>query len=383
LNSNGGTCSPFSFSGTFIQGVRFTDSNTLTVQVTVTTPGSFKITTDTVNGVSFATTDTFTSSGVHAVVLKGTGTPSTSGSHSFGINFGNSTCSFSINFEVPSATGTLGGSSGDCTPVSIFNNTFDAVTIQVNVTSPGPYRIKTDTRNGVTFVNEGAFTSTGLQNVTLSRNGSPIKTSTETFTVTFGSSSCSFTLTFVAFGPDNLFNYFPATAGSFWTYRANPTDSLNLRATGVTKTIDGKIYDVFTTKSSSSTLDSSFYRKSGGEYYQNLIVVNGTPANVDFKFLVENAPVGVPWQAANYLRTLNGVTDTITIEAVISSRKSAETLGSITFNDVIIVGYFYYSKREGQPRFLYQRDEKGFARKVGMIRTGTERVFALRRVRVE
>jgi hypothetical protein len=102
------------------------------------------------------------------------------------------------------------------------------------------------------------------------------------------------------------------------------------------------------------------------------------------KFLDENIPVGTKWEAAKYLRTRNGVADTVTIEAIIHSRRTSELTGSITFFDVINVGYFYYSRgaNDALP-FLFAREEKRFARKVGMIRFGTELEFNLQRVRVE
>src|SRR5450759_2704797 len=120
LGASSGVCTPVSPSGTYTQGVTLTSTNTVQVQVTVTTPGTYTISTNTVNGVSFSKTGTFTATGVQTVILIGSGTPVSSGNQNFIVTFGSSTCNFTQNFVAgsPPATGTLGGSPGSCTPVT-------------------------------------------------------------------------------------------------------------------------------------------------------------------------------------------------------------------------------------------------------------------------
>jgi hypothetical protein len=103
LGASSGVCTPVSPSGTYTQGVTLTSTNTVQVQVTVTTPGTYTISTNTVNGVSFLKTGTFTATGVQNVILNGTGTPTNSGSQNFTVTFGSSVC----NFSIPFATGTV------------------------------------------------------------------------------------------------------------------------------------------------------------------------------------------------------------------------------------------------------------------------------------
>ncbi len=103
LGASSGVCTPVSPSGTYTQGVTLTSTNTVQVQVTVTTPGTYTISTNTVNGVSFSKTGTFTATGVQNVILNGTGTPTNSGSQNFTVTFGSSVC----NFSIPFATGTV------------------------------------------------------------------------------------------------------------------------------------------------------------------------------------------------------------------------------------------------------------------------------------
>ncbi|MGI8582592.1 MAG: hypothetical protein ACR2KX_10355, partial [Chitinophagaceae bacterium] len=100
LGVSASACTPVTTAGSFTQGVPLTTTNTAaTVQVTVTTIGAYTISTNTVNGVSFSKTGTFTATGVQSVILNGTGTPTNSGVQNFTVAFGNSTCNFSITFS--------------------------------------------------------------------------------------------------------------------------------------------------------------------------------------------------------------------------------------------------------------------------------------------
>ncbi len=103
LASTAGTCAPITNNGTYTQGIMFTSTNTVTVQVNVTTPGTYIISTNTVNGVSFSKSGTFTSTGINSVVLIGSGTPGLSGIQNFTVTFGGTTCSFPITFAVGTA----------------------------------------------------------------------------------------------------------------------------------------------------------------------------------------------------------------------------------------------------------------------------------------
>ncbi|MEO6583103.1 MAG: hypothetical protein ABIO05_02195, partial [Ferruginibacter sp.] len=82
----------------YTQGVALTAANTVTVQVTVTSPGSYTISTNTVNGVSFSKTGIFSAPGSNSVILIGSGTPSLSGVQNFTVTFGGNTCNFPITF---------------------------------------------------------------------------------------------------------------------------------------------------------------------------------------------------------------------------------------------------------------------------------------------
>jgi hypothetical protein len=68
------------------------------------------------------------------------------------------------------------------------------VQIQVNVTKAGSYTIKTDAQNGFSFADSGRFSATGVQTIKLKGKGTPINAITTDFTVTFDSTSCSFSI---------------------------------------------------------------------------------------------------------------------------------------------------------------------------------------------
>ena len=99
LGAAADTCTPITIAGTFTQGIALSAStNTVQVQVNITTPGTYIIATNTVNGISFFKTGTFTSTGVQNVILEGSGTPVNEGVQNFMVTFGGSNCTFSITF---------------------------------------------------------------------------------------------------------------------------------------------------------------------------------------------------------------------------------------------------------------------------------------------
>jgi hypothetical protein len=69
---NCGTAVP---NGTYTAGVALTAANTISIGVTVTTPGTYTITTTPVNGITFTASGTFATTGTPTVNLVGSGTP--------------------------------------------------------------------------------------------------------------------------------------------------------------------------------------------------------------------------------------------------------------------------------------------------------------------
>lgn len=96
-----------------VQGVYKTDSllgagNFIEVQVVVTTPGTYVISSDTVNGYYFRATGVFNLPGTNTVRLLGAGTPTSVGTDAFIVKYGGNECFF----EVTVLAGTPGGGGG-------------------------------------------------------------------------------------------------------------------------------------------------------------------------------------------------------------------------------------------------------------------------------
>nr|WP_314498767.1 hypothetical protein [uncultured Chryseobacterium sp.] len=70
------SCSRATVNGVYKVGTALTANNTITLPMNVTTLGSYTITTNTVDGISFSASGTFTAAGVQNITLHGTGTPS-------------------------------------------------------------------------------------------------------------------------------------------------------------------------------------------------------------------------------------------------------------------------------------------------------------------
>lgn len=72
---SGGNCTSAIVSGRFVADTALTTLNTVTIDVDVTVPGAYWITTNTVNGITFNDIGTFTTVGPQTAVLTATGTP--------------------------------------------------------------------------------------------------------------------------------------------------------------------------------------------------------------------------------------------------------------------------------------------------------------------
>ena len=102
------------------------------------------------------------------------------------------------------AEGSLHDSAGNCMPANVHGTYYTGVTpgsdtayiqLQVDVTKTGTYSIMSNLENGLQFADSGYFTTTGENTILLKPIGIPIFPITSTFTVTFDSSLCNFTLT--------------------------------------------------------------------------------------------------------------------------------------------------------------------------------------------
>jgi hypothetical protein len=103
------TCTAPVISGVYAKGTALSASNTITLKVNVTTAGSYNITTNTANGISFSGSGVFVSTGNDMdVTLTGSGTPSEKGITTLTPDI-TSSCSFNIPVadEPPVGSGTF------------------------------------------------------------------------------------------------------------------------------------------------------------------------------------------------------------------------------------------------------------------------------------
>lgn len=205
----GGACLGSAVNGNYTTGTALDAGNTVVLQVDVSTPGTYSITTAAQDGFSFSGSGTFTTTGAQTVTLTGNGTPAAAGSFSFSTP-ASSICSFTVTVTTPVGGYTLAGSPGTCQDYKVtFTphpgkalDQYSTVDISVNVATLGAYSITTDTLDGISFSATGSFTKTGTQVVSLVGAGTPQYARNLHFTVTTssGATSCGFDVAVV----DNL-----------------------------------------------------------------------------------------------------------------------------------------------------------------------------------
>ena len=203
LGSKSGQCDTNIVRGQYIRDSVVKDSNYVLVDVTFQAPGFYKIVTETENGFSFYDSGYMINIGLQSIKLKAVGRPIARGNTSFLVTFDTSFCSFTIpvlDTPTKTATYTIADSSGKCAfnfrgiykagvPLNPNVNIF---TMNMNVTYPGAYNIRTQTINGMTFSSSGTFNNAGPnQTIVLRGAGTPIRGEKDSVTVTAGATSCT------------------------------------------------------------------------------------------------------------------------------------------------------------------------------------------------
>jgi hypothetical protein len=266
---------------------------------------------------------TFTKSGTatvgndQTITLDGAGTP-VAGTHNFIVNFGSSTCTFSITVGGGNATGTLDGSPA-CAPITV-NGTYqvstalsatNTVQVRVDVTAAGAYSITTNTVTGFSFSKTGTIGVGNDQLITLNGTGTPTASGTQTFTVTFGTSTCTFT---VNVQPALSNDYYPRTTGSNWSYEIDddPDDSLYRTVIAATHSAIGNTYNIFMYDDGTGMDSSGYYRRTAPNYYEwfdyGSWLGYDNPAWGEYILLKEDLNAGQSWTTGNFVGTVNGGT---------------------------------------------------------------------------
>jgi hypothetical protein len=325
------------------------------LQVNVTTPGTYNITTNTVTGFSFSASGTFPTTGTQPVTLTASGTPTTAGNQTFTATFGSSSCTFVINVAGSAGAGTLGGQPGACTPFTpagtytqgTILTTGNTVQLSVNVTTVGSYNITTNTVSGFSFAGSGTFPATGVQPVTLTGTGTPAAAGVHTFTATFGTSSCTFPITVAAPAP---IDYFPRTTGSNWSYEFDDDsqDSIYRVVIAATHSAFGNTYNIFMADDGSGLDSSSYYRKASSDYYEffdfGSYIGYDNPSWGEYLMVKDNVPATTNWKTplTGFPGTYNGGTPinlrfSMTILQKDVNLSIVSSTGTTNYTNVIVV----------------------------------------------
>ncbi len=351
---NGGTpanCASAVVNGTYTKDVALTATNTVDITVNVTAIGTYNISA-TGGGMTFTGTGAFIALGNQTVTLTGSGTPTTTGANTVTFAAPFTSCNFTVTVTGP-CEGTLGGAPGACTP-SIVSGIYvvgsplsgpgNNVQIQVSITTAGSYNISTNTVTGITFSGTGTIAVGPNQNINLVASGTPTTAGPQTFTVTFGTSTCTFTVNVL---PND---YFPRTTNSNWSYEwdNDPTDSLYRVAISATNPTAFGTFNIFMENDGTvplPALDSSgYYRKSGGDYFEyfDLSAIGlDNPQWVEYTFLKDNVAAGNSWTSTGWTNALGGTPFTFRFKDSIEQKDVAvpqtTSLGTVNYQNVIVV----------------------------------------------
>ena len=214
-----------------------------------------------------------------------------------------------ISPSVPVAKGSLQDNAGYCSNITVHGsyvkgvalNSTNYITATVSFTEAGKYKVYTNTVNGCWFSTDSMVTSgTGLQTITLKGNGTPISADTSTITLTYLTSTCSFSLiTSPAPHVSSETDYFPMTNGSYIIYKRDTIENrysmtpLKFSFNGLTETINGKVFKLAT----SDQHDTRYYRKDGlGHYYEYARTSSSPLPDLEYMMLDETKSVGQSWQ---------------------------------------------------------------------------------------
>lgn len=392
LQDSVGDCLSKTVVGNYIASQALGDSNYIDVTVNVTQPGSYTVSTDTVNGYYFRATGTFNSAGSNTVRLKGFGTPVAAGTDDFYIFYDSSFCDVSV-LVLPggsSSGGTavlsLHGSGGNCMNDTVLGSytqgvlldTSNKVKIEVDVTTPGTWIMGTNKVDGFSFNGSGTFTSTGVQTIILDGVGTPGGSGDQTFQVTAGSSSCSFMVT-VGGGsnPPATGDYFPLTQNSYWTYDDGAGgDTLKTTASG-SVTQNGKTYQRFvTTYQSGPPNDTLYYRKdaSTGFYYTYIdtaafsgLGITFSQAGLDVLFLKEGLSNGANWNS-DFNATFGGFPVVARFKFNCANSNASITANGVNFTNVYQITSVVQLGVAGTFTDFSTAQDLYYARGVGLIK---------------
>ena len=379
LGGSPGNCSGVVVNGTYTAGVALNATNSITLTVNVTAPGTYALAAASVNGIIFANTGVFTNIGVQTVTLTGTGTPTNAGNFNIVASNLASSCTFSL--TVVGAGGgnavfTLSGAPGACSGATLAGNytvgslltSANTVTLTVNVTTLGAYSISTATMNGYTFTKVGNFTTLGSQTIILNASGTPVAAGTNNFTATASTSSCTFSVTVTATPPPLNLDYIPETFLSNWTYKEVGGTAADTFYTRVNPNLFMG-YKIFEDLDNGTPTDTILHRKNGGIYYQlyNQSYGFDNNFNVEGILLDSTLATNATWTINLGANTAGGFPATGKIGVHILAKGATATIAGNSYSNIIKVKYTYiYNLGTGDTP--YASEEIWYAKGKGMVR---------------
>jgi hypothetical protein len=268
---------PATQTGTFQAGTALTLASKITLSVTPTTTGSYTITTNTVNGVSFVGGGVFTTTATQNVDLFANplnNTPGAAGPFIYTTTGGTAPCTnVSVTYTgAPTpATYTI-----NCATAATQTGTFVAgtvlpatskITLSVTPATTGSYTITTNVVNGVSYIGSGNFTTTATQNVDLfasPTNNIPTASGPFVYTTNGGTAPCT----------NVSVTYTGASANDYIRAKLNGSSTFttfNINANGVfttgTLVISGEADNTLTTPTIDLTLTSTGGTISNGQIF--------------------------------------------------------------------------------------------------------------------
>lgn len=192
------TCSDYNVGGNYCVGVPVNAGNCTALKVLVTTPGTFAISSPSVNGIFFHASGTFDNVGMQSIILHSSGIPSAAGSFNF--KPGTASCTFPVNVTDESAIAIGDLLCEQAWSDGNFNHGMqltdsNKLHIPVNVSRAGLYSIQTTLINGTSFSGSGSLPQ-GAQTIDLNGTGMPEDPGSFLLTVNLGESSCSMWITY-------------------------------------------------------------------------------------------------------------------------------------------------------------------------------------------
>jgi hypothetical protein len=272
-----GNCLPITVNGSFKTDSALTTQNFIDVLVEVSFPGTFRITSDTVNGYYFHQTGNI-KRGSRTIRLFGSGKPLAAGINNFTVTYGTSTCNLSITVSgLQAAVFTLAGAPATCTGIYADGDytkgqpltPSNILTLQANVTTTGIYSITAATNNGFSFSGNGIFTTTGLQNVILRGTGTPTREEVSNVIANNIVSTCNFGITVKS-----------DTAGqSLFSFDGTPNNCINY-------TVKGDYYaGIICNAGDTVTMNVNVSRR--GTYSINTNTADGISFSASGSFVIE------------------------------------------------------------------------------------------------